>query len=952
MGRFGSRKRAAVLPFLQNHRPTVNRQPNRFPQEENRNGSATSRFARVVGAVPGPDADFALPHILQFGGIIGGAWRTYYHGQYDEAMYFSREDALAMRNDAWLMSLIDERKRAVATLKWHVEVDNPRDPIQKALADGLTQLYKNLPRYTDLTMSGLEALWFGRAGDQFDWVYKNVQVPAMPRLASAPGVPASMVASEGEYETRKVLWMRNHEPIEGDKIDYDFDGTPYILVSPIVALNTYQSANAEFRRYHDGRWQRDDQLPPRPMVPDLKAEHASLGFTTIGGKALFLKGNWRSRFRIHKHQCIDSSYWQPWKAGSLYGVGIRSVVFWYWWLRQEYLANITDWCARTGLGIKLWYYEQGNNASKSAILQAAKDQSDKVNIAVPYDPNNPNRPAVDIVEMAGTGADLLSTIVKHVEEYIERYIVGQNMTGGSDDFSAGFGDKGRSELASRTNWQITKLDARKFDDTNTTDILDNIKRFSYPEYAEIPARLVSEVDDPDIKKWSEGAKVFVEMGGEIVEDEAREKLGLSKPRPTDTTIGGAAALQAQQATSGHVKPPGDLAPGGEQANGQANDKPNPLEGAVDTADRLKFSWVTMGGHVDGDKKHVGGFHVEVDENGKIQRGGTPEMHGKPIHEAIGALERVDKDRKKAAEKEKEAEQKPAENPPEINSANLQNKPAAQPEKLTDEQKSQMLADNEDLAIGMAYKKAKQGYGEVDDLAQEANIAMLQAADAWDESKGPFKNFASRAINNRFTDILRAKQRRPQQQMPESFDAEQPRADTRSDDLHAAIAKLPEAERSIIGKLLEGQTVEQIGEALGQHKSTVSRAATKARATLKELLSSQSYAEFEEKLRYADGRSSEYRRSHSKTVEHALERLSEIPEDATDEEVEAVIAAIAKQFTVDELKELAREYGVTGSTKGKLIDGLIEKCVKEKETYESQEEKAYYDECRAALEKYL
>lgn len=106
------------------------------------------------------------------------------------------------------------------------------------------------------------------------------------------------------------------------------------------------------------------------------------------------------------------------------------------------------------------------------------------------------------------------------------------------------------------------------------------------------------------------------------------------------------------------------------------------------------------------------------------------------------------------------------------------------------------------------------------------------------------------------------------------------------------------------------------------------------------------------MRYADGRSSEYRRSHSKTVEHALERLSEIPEDATDEEVEAVIAAIAKQFTVDELKELAREYGVTGSTKGKLIDGLIEKCVKEKETYESQEEKAYYDECRAALEKYL
>jgi hypothetical protein len=45
--------------------------------------------------------------------------------------------------------------------------------------------------------------------------------------------------------------------------------------------------------------------------------------------------------------------------------------------------------------LKFWYYEQGNNASKTAILQAAKDQSDKVNIAVPYDPNNPNRRTFD-----------------------------------------------------------------------------------------------------------------------------------------------------------------------------------------------------------------------------------------------------------------------------------------------------------------------------------------------------------------------------------------------------------------------------------------------------------------------------------------------------------------------------------------------------------------------------
>lgn len=539
------------------------------PFRNGTNGTATSRFAQQFNI--GPESGFTVPHILTFSSILGSAFRNYYHGQYDEATRFSREDALAMRNDAYVMSLVDERKRRVITLESHIGVDNPRDAWEKAVKGGMTQLWRSIPDKTNLDDAGMEALWFGRAGSQFDYIQKTIKLPAMPRSTSGGGLPTiSMAAGQDQTENRSALVMRGHMPTEGDKIDFDFDGNPYVLVTPMAASRAFQQGG-DVRQFDGTTWQR--WTPDNDIVPKIKAKHADVGYTTVGGRALYLKGNWRTRWRIHKHMVLDTSFFQPWKAGAIHGVGIRSVIFWYWWLRQEFLSNVTDWCARTGLGIKLWYFESGNKQSEDAVRQAAVDQTDRVNIMVPYTPGI-DRPALDVVETNGTGSDMLLRIVKHIEDYLERYIVGQSMSGGSDDMSAGFGDKGRSDYAKNTQYQITKYDAAKFADTNTNDILKVILRWTYPEFADMPIRLVYDVDDPDVGKWIEGAKAFIDMGGKIVADEARSRLGLSAPREGDETVGGMEALQAAQATSGHVKPPGGLAPDApDSANGQAAQAP-------------------------------------------------------------------------------------------------------------------------------------------------------------------------------------------------------------------------------------------------------------------------------------------------------------------------------------------------------------------------------------------
>ncbi len=157
------------------------------PFRENQGRTATERFANAIDVPRGPESAFSVPHVLTFASILGSSYRNYYHGQYDEGMRFSREDALAMRNDAYVRALVDERKLAVASLKWHLEVDNPKDEWQKAVRDGLTQIMRAIPRWSDLTWSGLEAIWYGRAGDQFVPKFKQLKLPALPRTATGGG---------------------------------------------------------------------------------------------------------------------------------------------------------------------------------------------------------------------------------------------------------------------------------------------------------------------------------------------------------------------------------------------------------------------------------------------------------------------------------------------------------------------------------------------------------------------------------------------------------------------------------------------------------------------------------------------------------------------------------------------------------------------------------------------
>lgn len=499
----------------------------------------------------GPEFGMAVPHVVSLQAVIGTAWHTYWHGKYDEALRDSQENADAMRNDAMLMALLEENKRQVCSLNGHVEVDNKKDPWERAIRDGLQQMMKGIPNFYRLKWYLLENIWYGRYASQMSFRWKTLDVPALPTR----GIGGVTLPSLSDRQKLRTLAVRWHLPYEGDKIGYDYDGCPYVLVTPSAAT------------IHEERGANIGPIPP------IMARSAEFGYTTSGGKALFLRTpTWRQRFAICTNNVLDGPFGDPEKADMVHGIGIRSVIYWYWWLRQEFLSNVTDWCERTGMGVRLWYYDESNPQSKAQVQQAALDQAgDKLNILIPRDPSKPQATSgVEFVDTTGHGADLLLRIVQYVDGIIERYIVGQSMSGGGDNVSAGLGDSGRAAFAQNTKLQITKRNATNLDECLTSDLLQTLKVWTYgQEFADMPTRWVSDVDRPDAESWIAGAKAFVEFGGKIVEDEARSVLGLSAPRDDDTTLGGMEQMQNALAASGHIKPTEGMDPQ-DKANGSAN----------------------------------------------------------------------------------------------------------------------------------------------------------------------------------------------------------------------------------------------------------------------------------------------------------------------------------------------------------------------------------------------
>ena len=471
--------------------------------------------------ITGQRNGFALPPVLTTSGLYYGSYKTFLDEKYDEALKHNRDDGLAMKRDCWLMSLLNERIDAVLGLKWSIEVDNPKDPRQKQVADGVTKAIQRTPRLRGFFRQQLQAVWYGRYANQVKWKWQAADVDGKPN---------------------RVLTVAKHTPVNGDKIGYqwydekakEYIDTPYVRISSGYG---------------------DDALG--------KADYLYSSY----GKAVSLKGSWRDRFLIHTFNPVDADFLEGDMQGGIHGQGIRSVIYWNWWMRDEGWAIIWEQLERIGLGLVIIYYDESSDASLQAADELASNYSRRAVIKIPRPAgtlqsriaSGPN--GIEVVEAPTGGIEVVQALRKDLEDKIERFIVGQSMSGGKDqDNGEGLGGKGQSDFAADTKRNITLGDANDLEETQTGSdeepgLASVITKWSYP-WADFPVRFKFHVDEKDPEKVLDAIGKASSMGVTFKEESVRGLIpGQEAPGPDDKVVGG-----QQQQPGGQPGMPGQPAP--------------------------------------------------------------------------------------------------------------------------------------------------------------------------------------------------------------------------------------------------------------------------------------------------------------------------------------------------------------------------------------------------------
>lgn len=520
----------------------------------------------------GPDDEFALPMRAMF----AASTRVTLHDRWDEATRRGREEANSMRRDAFISGLLQERTLGVTSLKFRIEVDNDRDPQQKAIKDGLQSLWNALP-YRQKLMYALqdETTWVGRGATQTIWENKNVQLPAVqvksfgtgmgatgapppgappmqppgqpgvpPMPGAPPGAPPQMGAGDQSMNTelRKACVIKCHQPVSGDSLGHLPDGTPYLLVNQTEA-NNIPGAQTTLTNY---------------------------------GRAILLVGQWRTRFLLDSHIPTAAEFFDWERAEAIHGIGLRTLCYWRNFMRLEHDESVNSWIQRVGLGVRVWKFRNGNAVSKAAVEKAAAEQTDTVNILVPVT-DEKGIEGVDFLETGSAGSDLLLRLLEHEEAMLERLIIGaENSMGSGGGQGDSLGGEGKAKNQRSIQDKIILFDAQNRCDALTESWLRPTLRWTWPDFWSLPARLVADTENQDPQKLLTAAKSFCDLGGTVGEAHVRGELGFPEPQPGDKL------LQSQQqappgAPPGAGGPPG--APGAPPGpEGQpAPPEPNPQE---------------------------------------------------------------------------------------------------------------------------------------------------------------------------------------------------------------------------------------------------------------------------------------------------------------------------------------------------------------------------------------
>ncbi|MGO9108530.1 MAG: DUF935 family protein [Thermoguttaceae bacterium] len=474
--------------------------------------------SQVIPGMPPGGAQWLTPHAITFQGIFSSVSRVYRMS--DEALKASLDQARYMLNDPVITEPLYYRLRCLALLDWHLEPEDKKNPTENWLCQQCTAIIKRTPRFTQYRKALARAVWFGRYGVQHQWGWREVL---------------------GE----RRLCIVDQKPVHGDKLVFRYDDGSGRFDPKQVGIRVGAGFSEGAKMAN--RWRIDDLRKIEP---------------TDRGLAYFLDP-WEKDLllAVHKAEIEDGEYEDPQSAGKICGTGLRSMVYWTWYQKQELMVELLTYLDRSATGIEIMFYPMGN---KTAQIEARDALEKRIGengngLLIPRPEDNPGSYGYDRIEPGMAGAGIIKEIIVDLFNHqIKRSIVGQVLTTESD--ATGLGSN-LADVHKDTFLGIIKEDATNEEETLTTDTLMPVLKCNFPKYQSANLRLKIDTETEDTEARINALLECAQAGLPIKRQSLYDTLGEAKPEDTDETIGGQPQGAGPQAMMPGMPPAGE--PGGQ-----------------------------------------------------------------------------------------------------------------------------------------------------------------------------------------------------------------------------------------------------------------------------------------------------------------------------------------------------------------------------------------------------
>lgn len=373
-----------------------------------------------------------------------------------------------MRNDPDIEAPLQNLKTSIVGSDWQVELSQGR--ASQSIADGVRDILEEIPQFSDMCGQLLEAVWYG---------------------------PAAV----------NVLWRRNRRnqigvsgwlPIHSDTLAVTYEGDVALRVGMKYAeLNPGGAVRAGF----------DSWVHP-------------------------LTETERSCLLLHTYQRRGGDFDEVNEtAYAFLGRGARDVAWYVWLMKQTGLQNWSSYLERYSMGIRKGYHPAGNDEAKSAMDTILANLVGDVSINIPRTPGQPSGSKddydVEIMEAAASKAKVFLEFIQWASVNLKELIIGQSAT--TEAAGSGMG-LGVSTQHAKTFNRHQRYVAKGLEETLQRQLIVPLVDMNWGPQEHYPQFRWS-IADPDVEQFMGAVKAFIDMGGEVAEDDVMQKLGLPKPRP-------------------------------------------------------------------------------------------------------------------------------------------------------------------------------------------------------------------------------------------------------------------------------------------------------------------------------------------------------------------------------------------------------------------------------------